>query len=111
LAFGFPGCLISNQTYRKLKVRDKGERREKERGGVQFLTCCGASVNGWALAFGLAAENPTPTETDFPYQACRRRFPALQKPTPPFFFSFRPFFPSSLPTPTYYLDYYYDSVS
>jgi len=32
------------------------------------LTCCGASVNGWALACGLAAENPTPAETDFPYK-------------------------------------------
>ena len=35
---------------------------------VQFLTCCGASVNCWALACGLAAENPTPAETDFPYK-------------------------------------------
>jgi len=33
------------------------------------LTCCGASVNGWALAFGLAAENPTPVETDFPQES------------------------------------------
>ena len=47
-------------------MRDKGERREKGgRGGVQFLTCCGVHVNGWALALGLAAENPTPVETDF----------------------------------------------
>jgi len=52
------------------------------------LTCCGASVNGWALAFGLAAENPTPAETDFPYQACWRWFPALQKPTPLLSFPF-----------------------
>ena len=32
------------------------------------MTCCGAHVNGWALAPGLAAENPTPAETDFPYR-------------------------------------------
>ena len=94
LGLWFPRLPYLEPKLTKLKVRDKGERREKrEKEGVQFLTCCGASVNGWALANGLAAENPTPAETDFPYQACRRRFPALQKPTLPFFLFLSPFSP------------------
>ena len=118
LAFGFPGCLISNQTYRKLKVRDKGERREKrKKGGDSVLTCCGAIVNGWAPAYGLAAENPLPAETDFLYQACRRWFPASQNQLPPFLSFPCPFTPfhyllqlTTLPL-LRLLYFYYDSVS
>ena len=73
------------------------------------MTCCGAIVNGWAPAYGLAAENPLPAETDFLYQACRRWFPASQNQLPPFF----------IPLPLYLFTtysnllpyYYYDSVS
>ena len=43
-----------------------GNEEKKEGEGGSVLTCCGAHVNcWWAKNCVLAAENPTPVETDF----------------------------------------------
>ena len=102
---GFPCCLCLNLKLTKTKKWEiKGNEEKKEReGGFSFWPAAVRTSTAGPFALGLAAENPTPVETDFPYQAWLRWFPALQKLNPP-----STFFPSSirltsLPTLIYYL--------